>query len=122
MNGTVAACRFCGSALETDFVDLGSMPLANNFVTRDKLDKPEPHYPLHVKICTRCLLVQHNAIVLPEKIFTDYPYFSSYSAAWCEQACRYALTAKQRLGLGPASRVVEIGSNDGYLLRHFVEL
>lgn len=120
--GGVTACRFCGSTLEMSFVDLGLMPLANSLIAAEDLDRPEPRYPLHVKVCGGCLLVQHDAVVSPAAVFTDYPYFSSYSVAWCEQARRYALTMKQRLGLGPASRVVEIGSNDGYLLRHFVAL
>jgi SAM-dependent methyltransferase len=119
---SVTACRFCGSALETSFVDLGPMPLANAFVAAEDLGRPEPRYPLHVKVCSGCLLVQHDAVVPPAAVFTNYPYFSSYSAAWCEQARRYALTVKRRLGLGPTSRVVEIGSNDGYLLKHFIAL
>ena len=117
-----AACRVCGGPLETSFADLGDMPLANSFLARDDLDRPEPRYPLHVKVCASCLLVQHDAVVPPEDIFTDYAYFSSYSRAWCEHAGRYARMTRERFALGPASRVVEIGSNDGYLLKHYIGL
>ena len=123
-NGTrgVAACRFCGVPLATSFADLGDMPLANSFVRKEDLDRPEPRYPLHVKVCGGCLLVQHDTVVPPEDIFTDYAYLSSYSRDWCEHAGRHARMTRERFELGPASKVVEIGSNDGYLLKHYIGL
>jgi SAM-dependent methyltransferase len=117
---TQAACRLCGAQLTETFVDLGMSPLCESFVSADRLDGPETFYPLHVRICTECLLVQLPAYVPGEDIFSDYAYFSSYSDSWVAHAKRYADEMTDRLRLGPESLVVEVASNDGYLLQHFV--
>jgi SAM-dependent methyltransferase len=114
-------CRFCEAPLTRTFVDLGMSPLCESYVAPDRLDAMEPFYPLHVRICERCLLVQLPELVAPEAIFTEYAYFSSYSDSWVEHARRYADAMIGRHGLGSESFVVELASNDGYLLRHFVE-
>ena len=114
------ACRFCGHAPLESFLDLGSTPLANSYLDAAALQRPEPCYPLHAWLCPECLLVQVPAVVPAEAIFADYAYFSSYAASWVEHAARYAAMARLRFSLGPRSEVVEIASNDGYLLRHFV--
>jgi SAM-dependent methyltransferase len=117
---TEAKCRLCGATLTETFVDLGMSPLCESFVSADRLDGPETFYPLHVRICSECLLVQLPAYVPGEDIFSDYAYFSSYSDSWVEHARRYAVEMTERLGLGPDSLVAEVASNDGYLLQHFV--
>ena len=118
---TASSCRFCGAALTRTFVDLGATPLANAY--RDPGDTGEElRYPLHVRVCDSCLLVQVDAAVPAEAIFSDYAYFSSYAHSWVEHAQRYAVAAKERLHLGADSLVIEVASNDGYLLRHFVEM
>ena len=116
----VPSCRLCGAALTQTFVDLGSMPLANSFLRPEQLAAPEPRFPLHARVCERCLLVQVEAVVTPQEIFGDYAYFSSYAASWVEHARRFAEGAARRFGLGAGSMVVEVASNDGYLLKHFV--
>ena len=113
------ACRFCGAPLEHTFCDLGMSPLSNAFLTADQLNAMEPFYPLHARVCGSCFLVQLQEFQSPEQIFSDYAYFSSYSDSWLEHARIYAGQMTQRYGLGPASRVVEIASNDGYLLQYF---
>jgi SAM-dependent methyltransferase len=114
------ACRLCGrSPLET-FVDLGMSPLCESYLRADQIDSRESFYPLHVRICPECLLVQLPAYVPGEEIFSDYAYFSSYSDSWVAHAKRYADTMVDSLGLGPDSLVTEVASNDGYLLQHFV--
>jgi SAM-dependent methyltransferase len=113
-------CRLCGAVLLTTFVDLGASPLCERFLTAAQLDEMEPFYPLHVRICDQCLLVQLPEYVSPDEIFREYAYFSSFSDSWVEHARRFADTMIERLGLGPQSKVVEVASNDGYLLRHFV--
>lgn len=119
---TSLRCRACAAELTRTVVDLGSMPLANSYLPLVPADAAsEPRYQLHVRICDVCLLVQVEAAVPAEAIFTDYAYFSSYSASWVEHARRYALDAIDKLELGSASMVVEIASNDGYLLRHFAD-
>src|SRR5215470_5467043 len=115
-----ATCRLCGAQLTETFVDLGMSPLCESFVSDEKADGPETFYPLHVRICTACLLVQLPAYVPGEDIFSDYAYFSSYSDSWVAHAKRYADAMTQRLGLGDDSLVAEVASNDGYLLQHFV--
>nr|MDT0658344.1 class I SAM-dependent methyltransferase [Micromonospora sp. DSM 115978] len=117
---TTVRCRLCGETLTETFVDLGMSPLCESYLTAGKLDAPETFYPLHVRICPDCLLVQLPAYVSGEEIFSDYAYFSSYSDSWLEHARRYATTMVDLLGLGPDSLVTEVASNDGYLLRHFV--
>ncbi len=106
--------------MRNTFVDLGMSPLANNFLSPDQLNQMEPFYPLHVYVCDRCFLVQLNEVVKPEAIFTDYAYFSSYSDTWLQHVAAYADMVTKRFGLNNRSLVVEIGSNDGYLLQYFV--
>jgi hypothetical protein len=117
---TTAHCRFCGSGLRRTLVDLGMSPLCESFLREDQLREMEPFYPLHVFVCERCYLVQLEAFVAPEEIFTEYAYFSSYSASWVEHARLYVKSIRERLDLGPTDLVVELASNDGYLLQHFV--
>ncbi len=121
MRMTEAHCRICGAALEHTFVDLGMSPLCQSFVEAGQLNAMEPFYPLHVWVCGRCFLVQLEEYVAPEAIFSEYAYFSSYSDSWLDHARRYVAMASQRFGLGPDSLVVEVASNDGYLLQYFVE-
>jgi hypothetical protein len=115
-------CRLCGARLTETFVDLGMSPLCESFLTADQLDGMEPYFPLKVLVCGRCFLVQLQEYVKPEDIFGEYAYFSSYSTSWVEHARRYCHMIAERLGLGPDSHVVEIASNDGYLLQHFLPL
>jgi SAM-dependent methyltransferase len=115
-------CRLCGAALSLSLVDLGEMPLANRLLTEDELARPELRYPLHARVCTSCFLVQVESVVPPQEIFGDYSYFSSYSSSWVEHARRFAHAAAERFGLDGRSHVIEVASNDGYLLRHFVAL
>ena len=114
-------CRFCRHELHHTFVDLGMSPLCENFLPREQLNSAEAFYPLRVYVCERCFLVQLQEYVGVKEIFTEYAYFSSYSEAWLEHARRYTDAMVDRFGLGPESSVVEIASNDGYLLRNFVE-
>jgi SAM-dependent methyltransferase len=114
-------CRFCHAPLSRTFVDLGMSPLCESYVPPERLDAMEPFYPLHVRICERCRLVQLPEYVAPDAIFTEYAYFSAYSDSWVEHARRYADAMIGRYGLGPEHLVVELASNDGYLLQHFVE-
>jgi C-methyltransferase C-terminal domain/Putative zinc binding domain/Methyltransferase domain len=118
--GDGVVCRFCGASLELTVVDLGMSPLCESFVPADRLERMEPFYPLHVRACARCWLVQLPAFVPPEEIFTEYAYFSGYSAAWVEHARAYVEMIRARLELGETDLVVELASNDGYLLQHFV--
>ncbi|MGA7681179.1 MAG: SAM-dependent methyltransferase, partial [Pseudolabrys sp.] len=115
-------CRFCRAPLRATFVDLGSTPLANSYLAADELGAAEPTFPLHARLCSACRLVQVDDVAAPEKIFGHYVYFSSYSASWVEHARQFAIMAKERWGLGAKSLVVEVASNDGYLLRHFVDM
>lgn len=113
-------CRFCGAPLRDTFVDLGMSPLCESYVPAERLDQMEAFYPLHVRVCRECLLVQLREYVAAEEIFTEYAYFSSYSDSWLDHARRYVESVTERLGLGQQSRVVEVASNDGYLLQFFV--
>jgi SAM-dependent methyltransferase len=113
-------CRFCGTALEHTFVDLGMSPLCETYISADQLQLMEPTYPLHAYVCGNCFLVQLQEFVAPQNIFSEYAYFSSYSSSWVEHARLYTEMAIARFGLGPTSKVIEIASNDGYLLQHFV--
>jgi 2-polyprenyl-3-methyl-5-hydroxy-6-metoxy-1,4-benzoquinol methylase len=117
-------CRFCAAYLTIDLVDLGKTPLANSFLPiGEEAIEAEKHFPLHVKVCENCWLVQVEETVDASSIFKhDYAYLSSYSESWVEHARSYALAAKARFGLTPQSRVVEIASNDGYLLQHFTKM
>lgn len=114
-------CRFCESPLRRTFVDLGMSPLCESYLPPDRLDEMERFFPLHVRVCDSCFLVQLPEFVSPEEIFTEYAYFSSYSDSWREHAARYVEMIISRLHLSERSFVVELGSNDGYLLEHFVE-
>ena len=116
----MANCRFCSEPLRHTFVDLGTSPLCESYVTAEQLNQMEPFYPLHAYVCERCFLVQVQEYVSPEGIFTEYAYFSSYSDSWLAHAKAYVDTIAVRLGLTAASRVIELGSNDGYLLHYFV--
>lgn len=116
-----SSCRFCGVTLQHTLVDLGMSPLCESYVSAEQLNRMEPFYPLHVYVCDNCFLVQLLEYVCPEKIFSDYAYFSSYSDTWLQHAKNYAEMAMARFGLGAKSRVVEIASNDGYLLQYFAE-
>src|SRR5882724_144203 len=112
-------CRLCGAPVTRTFVDLGMSPLCESYVPEAKLDEAETFYPLHVRRCDACLLVQLPAYVPGEEIFSDYAYFSSYSDSWVAHAKRYAQEMTERLSLAPDSLVTEVASNDGYLLQHF---
>src|SRR5688572_28141095 len=112
-------CRICGGASLHPVVDLGTSPLSNAYLSADDLLQPEVYYPLAPRFCADCYLVQLPELVAPERIFTDYAYFSSYSDSWVLHAQRYASQMIGALGLGPAHLVVEVASNDGYLLKHF---
>ena len=114
------ACRFCGAGLHTTFCNLGMSPPSNSFLTRERLSKMERFYPLHALVCENCFLVQLEQFESPQDIFSDYVYFSSYSDMWLAHAKRYVSEITPRLGLSSASFVVEIASNDGYLLKNFV--
>ena len=112
-------CRFCNSRLEHVFADLGSSPLANSYLASDKLLAMEPRFPLTVYVCGECFLVQLPEFETAEAIFSDYAYFSSYSDSWVAHAKRYSEAMIERFGFGDDHLVVEIASNDGYLLQHF---
>ena len=113
-------CRFCSGRLH-EWVDLGMSPPCESFLAEDRLNAMEPFYPLAAYVCESCFLVQLQEYVAPEEIFTEYAYFSAFSEAWLEHARRYVDGMATRLKLGPQSRVVELGSNDGYLLQYFVK-
>ncbi|TFY96910.1 class I SAM-dependent methyltransferase [Ramlibacter rhizophilus] len=115
-----ATCRFCGSHLEHTFADLGMSPLCESYRTAEQRNTMEPFYPLHVYVCETCLLVQLQEYVSPAEIFTEYAYFSSYSDSWLAHARDYAQAMTKRRRLGPESLVVELASNDGYLLQYFL--
>ncbi len=112
------ACRFCDAPLAENFVDLGATPLSNAFLAPEAVDGEVSH-PLHALVCGRCRLVQLGAVATPAAIFGHYPYFSSYSESWLRHAAAFAVHAAARFGLGPTSLVIEIASNDGYLLQYF---
>ena len=114
-------CRFCAAPLRNTFVDLGMSPLCESYVPEERLGAMEPFYPLHVRVCERCLLVQLEEVVAPDEIFTEYAYFSSYSDSWVAHAGDYVNSAVERFELDGDSLVMELASNDGYLLQHVVE-
>src|SRR3954471_1119347 len=118
---TPASCRFCGAPLDIVFADLGMSPLANSYVSPDRANAMEPFYPLRALVCERCLLVQLEEFESAEAIFSDYAYFSSYSSTWLEHSRRYVEQMIDRWSLDRSSHVVELASNDGYLLQYFVE-
>jgi SAM-dependent methyltransferase len=117
---TGQTCRFCSQPLDLVFADLGSSPLANSYLEENALAAAEPFYPLCARVCEACWLVQLPEVTSAESIFGDYAYFSSYTESWVEHARSYVDSMTARLALGAESQVVEIASNDGYLLRHFV--
>jgi SAM-dependent methyltransferase len=114
-------CRSCGGELHP-FVDLGVSPLCESFLAADELAAGETFYPLDVKVCSECWLAQLQEYVSPQRIFSEYAYFSSYSEAWLEHARQFVDLAVSRFDLGRSSFIVEIASNDGYLLRNAVAL
>ena len=114
-------CRFCSEPLTEVFADLGMSPLANAYLSAEQLGQMEPFYPLRALTCERCFLVQLEEYESPDAIFSDYAYFSSYSSTWLEHSQRYAEQMVAQLDLGAQSHVVELASNDGYLLQYFVE-
>jgi 2-polyprenyl-3-methyl-5-hydroxy-6-metoxy-1,4-benzoquinol methylase len=117
---TQAVCRFCGTRLRHTFVDLGMSPLAESWLKPSQLNQMERFYPLHVYVCEHCFLVQLEEFESPDHIFTEYAYFSSYSETWLQHAKSYVDMTIERFGLNGQSQVVEIASNDGYLLRNFI--
>jgi SAM-dependent methyltransferase len=117
-----ATCRFCGASLLHTFVDLGMSPPCETILERAQLNEMEAFYPLHVFVCDQCFLVQLEEYVTPENIFTEYAYFSSYSDSWLAHAKAYTKLMIERFKLNAQSHIVELGSNDGYLLRYFVEV
>src|SRR4030042_2302456 len=121
MNRIMNMCRFCGTELKHTFIDLGISPLANSYLKGEDLDRMEPHYPLCVYVCERCYLVHLPVFESPESIFSDYAYFSSYSDSWLKHAKNYTDLMVERFGFDSKSQVVEIASNDGYLLQYFRE-
>ena len=114
-------CRFCGATVEAVFADLGMSPLANSYISPDGANAMEPFYPLRTLVCGNCFLVQLEEFESPERIFSDYAYFSSYSTSWIDHCRRYTELMTERFGLDQQSQVVEIASNDGYLLQFFNE-
>lgn len=118
----VRTCRSCGSSHLQSFVDLGVTPLCESFLRSDQLDSMEPFFPLHARVCGACFLVQLDEFVSPEHIFTEYAYFSSFSTSWVEHCKRYTDMITARLKLGANSLAMELASNDGYLLQHFLPL
>ena len=114
-------CRFCGKNIKHSFVDLGVSPLANSYLKEDQLQQMEPFYPLHAYVCDTCFLVQLSEFQSPKEIFSEYAYFSSYSESWVNHAKEYADLMIERFGYDSNSQVVEVASNDGYLLQYFKE-
>lgn len=110
-------CRFCNTGLQRTFVDLGLSPLCETYPSAADLNRGETYYPLHVYVCEKCWLVQLEEYESPERIFSDYAYFSSFSDSWLKHCEKYCEAMKTRLGLGRQSFVVEVASNDGYLLQ-----
>lgn len=113
-------CRLCDSDRLVSVLDLGATPPCEKFLAAGEIDLPEPTFPLHLRLCADCLLLQIPALITPEDTFTEYAYFASYSDTWVQHAKDFVDGAIGRLALGPDSRVVEVASNDGYLLQHVV--
>ena len=113
-------CRHCGLPVKHSFCDLGMSPLANSYLTEAQVDKAEVFLPLHAYVCSNCLLVQLDQFEAPETIFSDYLYFSSYSQSWLDHARTYSSAVIERFALDATKQVIEIASNDGYLLQNFV--
>lgn len=123
MNNTLelGKCRLCGAPLQRTFVDLGMSPLCESYVAREQLNQMEPFYPLHALVCEKCFLVQLGDFVTADHIYSEYAYFSSFSDSWLRHAREYVDMITDRLKLGPHSLVIELASNDGYLLQNFVQ-
>src|ERR1019366_3762116 len=117
--GNDVNCRFCGAPVTTTVVDLGVQPLSNAYVRSESADAMEPFFPLHPRVCGACYLVQLPEFQSPEDIFRDYAYLSSMSDSWLEHCRKYAAAMVERFGLGKSNLVVEVASNDGYLLKFF---
>ena len=117
---STSACRFCGAGLQRTFVDLGMSPLCETYPAAAALNSGETYYPLHVYVCERCWLVQLEEYESAENIFSDYAYFASFSDSWLKHCEKYCGLMESRFGLGKQSFVVEVASNDGYLLQYFV--
>ena len=117
----VKRCRFCQTSLERTFIDLGMSPLCETYPSIEDFARGEHYYPLHTYVCGSCFLVQLEEYESPEKIFGDYPYFSSYSDSWLKHAQSFCSSMMSRLNLNAGSLVVEVASNDGYLLQNFVK-
>jgi SAM-dependent methyltransferase len=115
----MSKCRFCDHPLENTFVNLGMSPLSNAYIKPEQINSAEKFYPLHAYVCNKCLLVQLEEFETPEKIFSDYAYFSSYSETWLDHAKKYTELVTARFNLNHNSQIVEIASNDGYLLQYF---
>jgi SAM-dependent methyltransferase len=115
-------CRLCGHSVDNTVVDLGMSPLCESILSQDQLDEMEAYFPLRVLVCSKCFLVQLRKYVNPSEIFNDYAYFSSYSTSWVAHAKAYCGMITKRLGLNGDSLVIELASNDGYLLQHFLRL
>src|SRR5580700_1820778 len=113
-------CRFCGTNVRHTFVDLGMSPLCESYLSVQQLNEMEAFYPRHVFVCENCVLVRLREYVSAESIFGEYAYFSSYSESWLAHAKAYTRKMIERFALGPKSQVVELASNDGYLLQYFV--
>nr|WP_221217472.1 MULTISPECIES: class I SAM-dependent methyltransferase [unclassified Mycolicibacterium] len=120
LNRGSVLCRLCGSGRLVSVLDLGATPPCERFLSADELDAPEPTYPLHLRLCDTCLLLQIPALITPEDTFTEYAYFSSFSDSWVAHAKTFVDDTASRLGLGADSFIVEVASNDGYLLQHAV--
>ncbi|WP_328613577.1 class I SAM-dependent methyltransferase [Amycolatopsis sp. NBC_00355] len=116
----MTTCRLCGSTNTASVVDLGATPPCERFLTAEQLDEPEATFPLHLIVCTECWLAQIPPLIDPDDTFTEYAYFSSFSTSWVEHAKRFVDGSVERLGLDEKSFVVEVASNDGYLLKHVV--
>ena len=114
-------CRFCQGELTITFADLGMSPLSNSFLSAEQAGSMEPFYPLHAYVCGACLLVQLEEFESPRTIFDDYAYYSSYSTSWLRHARDYVEMISDRFQFGTTSHVVELASNDGYLLQYFLE-
>lgn len=115
----MSECRCCGSSSLLEVLSLGVSPLANSYLRAEELKSPETFYPLELKICSECYMVQLDVCVDPAEIFTEYAYFSSWSTSWLDHARRFAEQTIEQFGLNSNTRVIEIASNDGYLLQYF---
>src|SRR5580658_1328480 len=118
---TLGQCRLCGEPLRRTFVDLGMSPLCESYIALEKLNQMEPFYPLHALVCEKCFLVQLCDYVTADHIYSEYAYFSSFSDSWLRHAREYVDMITERLKLGSHSLVIELASNDGYLLQNFVQ-